>query len=166
MRSLTGNPLAFGLTAAILLTLLFRAGVRQRGETVWAGSEASMADAIEFMRNSAQGWKVPAQTTAAAIAETEEVLAFFAKVHPIDAGGELRLSFNGLDFGVAVVCHGGQHPVLAAPAPAPALPRRDIENEESAAFSGLRDFLQSLVADRKSAEQLDGRMRVSLVYAV
>ena len=166
VRSLTGNPLAFGLTAAILLTLLFRAGVRQLGETAWAGSEASMAATIEFIRNKAQGWKVPAQTTAAAIAETEEVLAFFAKVHPVDSGGELRLSFNGLDFAVAVVCHGGQHPVLAAPAPAPALPRRDIENEESAAFSGLRDFLQSLVADRKSAEQLDGRMRVSLVYAV
>ena len=124
VRSLTGNPLAFGLTAAILLTLLFRAGVRQLGETAWAGSEASMAAAIEFMRNKAQGWKVPAQTTAAAIAETEEVLAFFAKVHPLDAGGELRLSFNGLDFAVAVVCHGGQHPVLAAPTPAPPLPRR------------------------------------------
>ena len=84
-RSLTGNPLAFGLTAALVLTLLFRAGARQRAETVWAASNASMTAALEFLRDKAQGWKVPAETIATAADQTEGVLAFFSKVHPHDA---------------------------------------------------------------------------------
>jgi NCS2 family nucleobase:cation symporter-2 len=51
VRSLTDNPLAFGLAAAIVLSLLFRAGTRQRGETRWTAAESSMAAAVEFLRS-------------------------------------------------------------------------------------------------------------------
>ena len=164
-RSLTGNPLAFGLTAALVLTLLFRAGARQRAETVWAASNASMTAALEFLRDKAQGWKVPAETIATAADQTEEVLAFFSKVHPLDASGALRVSFNGLDFGVAVVCHGRQVPSLPEIALVPAFPKSEIDNEEAAVFAGLKDFLRGLIADRKSAKQRDGLVKVSLFYA-
>jgi xanthine permease XanP len=166
VRSLTGNPLAFGLTTAIVLTLLFRAGMRQRGETTWTRSGASMTAAIDFLRDKAEGWKVPAATAAIAIAQTQEIMAFFAKVHPLDAGGELQVSFNGLDLGIGVVCHGGHRPALPETTPTPALPQSEIENEEAAAFLGLRDFLRSLIADRKSVEQQVGRVRISFLYAV
>jgi hypothetical protein len=69
----------------------------------------------------------------------------------------LQVSYNGLDFGIAVMCHGGQHPTLPATTRQPALPRSDIENEEAAAFLGLKDFLRSLIADRK--------LRIRLLYA-
>ena len=164
-RSLTSSSLAFGLTAAIVLTLLFRAGTRQRGETAWTATEPSMGSAIDFLHDKARGWKVPAQTIATAAAQTQEVLAFLTKVHPRDAGGELQVSYNGLDFGIAVVCHGGQQPALPATTRQPALPRSDIENEEAAAFLGLKDFLRSLIADRKSVDQRNGRLRIRLVYA-
>jgi hypothetical protein len=158
--------LAFGLTAAIVLTLLFRAGMRQRGETTWTQSGASMTAAIDFLCDKAQGWKVPAATAAIAIAQTQEIMAFFAKVHPLDAGGEPQVSFNGLDLGIGVVCHGGHRPALPETTPTPALPQSEIENEEAAAFLGLRDFLRSLIADRKSVEQQVGRVRISFLYAV
>jgi xanthine permease XanP len=165
VRSLTGNPLAFGLTAAIVLSLLFRAGTRQRGEIVWTGSGASMTAALEFLRDKAHGWKVPGETIATSVAETRGVLAFFATVHPLDAGGDLRASYNGLDFGVDVVCRGGRLPELPTTATAPARPASVMENEEAAAFLGLKDYLRSLTANHKSARQRDGRVRISLLYA-
>jgi NCS2 family nucleobase:cation symporter-2 len=164
-RSLTSSALAFGLTAAVLLTLLFRIGTRQRGETAWTATEPSIGSAIAFLHDKARGWKVPAQTVATAVAQTQEVLAFLTKIHPRDAGGELQVSYNGLDFGIAVVCHGGQHPALPATTRQPALPRSDIENEEAAAFLGLKDFLRSLIADRKSVDHRNGRLRIRLLYA-
>ena len=110
-RSMTGSPLALGLAAAILLTLLFRVGTRQHVETQWTGAAASIATALDFLRTQAAAWKVAAATIATASAETERVLAFFARVHPRTAGGTVWLSFNGLDFGVAVMCADGHLPV-------------------------------------------------------
>jgi xanthine permease XanP len=164
VRSMTDNPLAFGLLAAILLTLLFRAGTRQRAQTTWTRSDGSIAAAVDFLRERSSGWKVSPETVRTAATETQEVLTFFAQVHPRDAGGEMQVSFNGLDFGVAIVSHGGQQPALPETTPAAALPREDIENEEAAAYAGLTDFLRSLIADRKSAKQRAGQVRVRLLY--
>ena len=47
----------------------------------------------------------------------------------------------------------------------PAFPKSEIDNEEAAVFAGLKDFLRGLIADRKSAKQRDGLVKVSLFYA-
>lgn len=44
--------------------------------------------------------------------------------------------------------------------------RRELDDEEAAAFAGLRDFLHSLAADRKMARERNGRITVRLSYAV
>jgi xanthine permease XanP len=51
VRSLTASPLAFCLTAAVALTLLFRLGARQSGEIAWNDSEGSIASAVAFLRD-------------------------------------------------------------------------------------------------------------------
>ena len=43
--------------------------------------------------------------------------------------------------------------------------RRELDDEEAAAFAGLRDFLHSLAADRKLAREHNGRVTVRLSYA-
>ena len=91
VRSLTDNPLAFGLTAAIVLTLLFRIGTRQRAETRWIGVPDFASAALQFMRDTARGWKVPDDTVATAATQTNEIMTFLAKAHPYDPGGVLRV---------------------------------------------------------------------------
>jgi hypothetical protein len=54
--------------------------------------------------------------------------------------------------------------VLPQIAPASATPASELDSEEAAAVFGLRDFLRSLTADRKSARQRAGRVRISLAY--
>ncbi len=81
-RSLTDNPLAFGLTAAILLTLLFRVGTRQRGETEWTGSAEAIEAALDFVRRKAREWKVPAGTISVAATQAHNIMAFFPKDPP------------------------------------------------------------------------------------
>jgi xanthine permease XanP len=165
-RSVTGSPLALGLAAAILLTLLFRVGTRQHADVPWTRTAASMAATLDFLRTRARDWKIGASTIATAARETEEVLAFLDRVHPRDAGGTMRLSFNGLDFGITVVCVGGHLPALPVTAPAAAAPASELDSEEAAAIFGLQDFLRSLTADRKRARQRGGRVRISLLYTV
>jgi xanthine permease XanP len=163
-RSMTGSPLALGLSAAIVLTLLFRLGTRQRAEVTWTGG--SIAAALDFVRAQAGAWQIAAGRVATAATETQEVLAFCARAHPRDVGGTVRLSFNGLDFGVTVDCLGGHLPALAPTAPAEAPPASELDSEEAAAVFGLHDFLRSLTADRKFARARAGRVRISLFYTV
>ena len=125
-----------------------------------------MTAALDFLGSKAQGWKIPAATLATASAQVKEILAFFTKVYPQDAGGTLRVSFNGLDFGIAVACSGDRVPAVVQTAPPPAIPASGLDNEEAAAVRGLRDFLRSLTADRKRAKQRGGQITISLFYVV
>ncbi len=43
--------------------------------------------------------------------------------------------------------------------------RRELDDEEAAAFAELRDFLHGLAADRKLASERNGRITVRLSYA-
>ena len=163
--SVPDHPPTSSSVIAVSIATTSKPSVRPQG-LLYAVDEWPPTAAINLLRNTARGWKVPAETIATATAQTEEILAFFAKVHPLDAGGELQISFNGLDLGISVVCHGGHRPALPETTFTPALPQSEIENEEAAAVLGLKDFLRSLRADRKSVEQRVGSVRISLLYAV
>ncbi|HEY1299423.1 MAG TPA: solute carrier family 23 protein, partial [Stellaceae bacterium] len=57
-HSLASSPLALGLTAAIVLTLAFRFGARQRMETSWSADAATQTAALGRLRDKALEWKV------------------------------------------------------------------------------------------------------------
>jgi xanthine permease XanP len=59
LRSFTGSRLALSLSAALVLTVLFRFGTRQLAGTVWSDSDGAIA-ASAFLRDKAQGWKLSA----------------------------------------------------------------------------------------------------------
>lgn len=50
VRTIAASPLALGLTAAVLLTLLFRLGVRHVVAIEWRGENDSIATALAFLR--------------------------------------------------------------------------------------------------------------------
>jgi xanthine permease XanP len=169
VRTITASPLALGLTAALLLTLLFRLGTRRNAGIDWrSGAAGSIAAAVDFLRAQANGWKVEAQTVETSAAEAQEVLDYILRASRPPSGGSLRAVQDGGELRVEIRYRGDQLPKLleenAAP---PAVPRGgELENEEAAAYVGLRTFIQGLAADRKEVRRRGGEIVVRLVYAV
>ncbi len=61
---------------------------------------------------------------------------------------------------------GSRTAFLPEQATAPAPLESDIENEESAAYVGLHNFLRSIAADRKQITRHGGRVTVTMSYAL
>ena len=169
LRSVAGSSLALGLTAALVLTLLFRLGTSQRAETAWIATEGSIDAALGFLRGQGQGWKLPADVTAIAATHLRDVLEYLLRTHPAGLEGSLRLRYDGLALLVEVLYAGSAAPHLPPPRePHPTLQehRPDaLDNEEAAVMLGLRTFLDSLAADRKLLRLRHGRVIVRLGYA-
>jgi NCS2 family nucleobase:cation symporter-2 len=164
-RSLASSPLALGLTAAIVLTLVFRFGARQRAETQWRAAEDAVAAATGLLQDKAREWKVADDIAAVAISQAQSVFDFILREPEPPPDGSLRASFNGVELRIDIAYEGAHAPTLPASERPPAAAGY-LDNEEEAAFVGLRDFLHSLAADRKLVRQHRGRVLVRLSYAV
>jgi xanthine permease XanP len=163
-HSVASSPLALGLTAAILLTLAFRFGARQRAEAKWSAVYGSVATAIALLRSKGQEWKVASEVAETAASQAQSVLSYILQEYAGRATGVLRVSYNGIELRIDIAYQGLHAPPLPA-GDAPPPPRTELDDEEAAAFAGLRDFLNSLAADRKLASQRKGRVMVRLSYA-
>jgi NCS2 family nucleobase:cation symporter-2 len=164
LRNVIGNPLAFGMTTAIALSLAFRIGTRQRKAMTWSGP-TDPAIPVAFLKETAQRWIVPPKTIDHAAREVGDVIGRLAGLGQLDGGGELRMSTDGLDFRVEIRCHGA----LLQPKPresAPKLPRYAIASEEGVVLAGLRTFLDSLAAERKQIMQRGRQIGVKLSYRI
>jgi NCS2 family nucleobase:cation symporter-2 len=164
LRNFLGNPLAFGMTAAVALSLAFRLGTRQREAMTWS-APTDPACAVAFLKATAQRWTVPQRTIDRAADEVGDVIRHLADLGQLGGGGDARLSTDGLDFRAEIRCHGA----LLHPMPresAPPLPRYAIASEEGVVLAGLRTFLDSLAAERKQVVQRDGQTRVRLSYRI
>jgi xanthine permease XanP len=164
-RSLASSPLALGLAAAIVLTLAFRFGARQRVETQWSGADGGAAAAVALLRDKTLDWKVARDVAEAAVAQAKSVLDYILGEYAQRPEGVLRAWYNGIELDIAIAYDGAHAPPLP-PSERPPPTQSDLDNEEEAAFAGLRDFLHSLAADRKLVRQRRGRVTVRLSYAV
>jgi xanthine permease XanP len=163
-HSVASSPLALGLTAAIVLTLSFRFGARQRTETEWSEADGSVAAAISLLRKKAQDWKVAQEVADTAATQAQSVLSYILREYAQRPAGTLRASYNGIELRVDIAYPGVSAPPLPASDAAPPA-KTVLDDEEAAAFAGLRDFLHSLAADRKLLRRRKGLIMVRLCYA-
>jgi xanthine permease XanP len=166
VRSFTSSPLALCLSAAIALTLLFRLGTRQVGEIAWNDLEDSIASAIAFLRNKAQAWKIAAAIIEISAAHTRDVIAYILKNHSRHPEGILRAIYDGVDLRVDIIYRGTRavHLPVARGDRVPI--DTELDNEEAAAYVGLRNFLRGLAVDRHQIMVEKGRVVVRLFYGV
>jgi xanthine permease XanP len=166
VRSFTSSSLALCLSSAIALTLLFRLGTRQVGEIVWNDLEDSIASAIAFLRNKAQAWKIAASLIEISAAHTRDVIAYILKNHSRHPVGILRVIYDGVDLRVDIIYRGTRtvHLPVARDDLVPI--DTELDNEEAAAYVGLRNFLRGLAVDRHQITIEKGRMVVRLFYGV
>lgn len=166
VRSFTGSPLALCLSAAIGFTLLFRIGSRQTAEISWNDSEGSMASAVAFLRGKAQGWKVAADLVETSTAHAREVIGYILEKRSHHPEGALRTSYDGVEIRVEIIYRGAQTSHLPALRSDRAPIDTELDNEEAAAYLGLRNFIRGLAVDRQRVKVQKSQVTISLCYAV
>jgi len=164
--SLTANPLALCLSAAIALTLLFRFGTQQAGEVAWNDAEGSVGVAVAFLRGKAQGWKIPADLIETSGVHARDVITYILQNHSRHPDGSLRAFYNGIELGVDITYRGTPTAHLPAARKDYSPIESKLDNEEAAAILGLRTFLRSLAVDRQQVTFQKGKVRVRLCYTV
>lgn len=168
LRSLMSSPLALGLSAAIVLTLVFRFGVRQRASLACPADTDMAGAAAGFIRDQARAWRVDADAAENCRTSTEQVLAYMATHALHDGDVTLRASFDGVDLGLDILYRGREMPRAGIHlALRPALPHADaLQDEEAPAYVGLQNFLRHIHADRKSVASHGQNVRIRLQFAV
>jgi hypothetical protein len=110
-------------------------------------------------------WKVPEHVADVSSRHAQEVMRYSAEHYTHGRESVLELSYNGVELRVEVGYTGS--PTMHLPATALAADHGgvELENEEAAAYAGVRAFLRSLAADRVQVEQRGDRVLVRLGYA-
>jgi NCS2 family nucleobase:cation symporter-2 len=163
VHSLTASPLALGLTAALILTLLFRLGTRQRDSLAWDDSDHPLSNIVPFLRKTVAVWKIAPAITERSSSDMEAIVGFLRQNRL--QSGRVNVTYNGFDLQTEVTYRGDHEAPIHRSLAAPIAASLDVSaNEEEVAFAGLRDFLKSMGADRKRASRRRGHISVRLIY--
>jgi xanthine permease XanP len=166
VRSFANSPLALSLGAALVLSLVFRLGTKQGIATVWNDSDAAIASAVAFLREKVQGWKISVALVDTITAQVREVIDYIVKHHSHYSEGTLRAIYNGLELRVDITYRGSPTTHLPGLRRVHAPIHGELEDEEAAAYVGLRNFLQGLAVDRQQIKAKKTSVVVRLFYAV
>ena len=148
-RSFASSDLAIGLTAAIALTLLFRFGTKQTARLNWSSAHQSPADGSAFVKNACEGWRLRPQVVAGVQSAAEGILTHIKTLGGSDQTVFTSLTYDGLDVILDMRCAASEISGVQVAPRSPALIGGDIDNEESAAWVGLQNYLATVYADRK-----------------
>src|SRR5262249_44308079 len=106
-HSLTASPLAFGLMAALALTLLFRFGTRQRESLVCDGKDKAFAEVVPFLQRTAAKWKIAQHATERCTKDIEAILVFL-RDHGLQPG-IFSVAYDGSELRTDLT-YAGAHP--------------------------------------------------------
>jgi xanthine permease XanP len=149
-RSFASSDLAIGLTAAVAMTLLFRFGIRQKAHLDWSGLRQSPADGAAFVKTACDGWRLRPPVTAGVSHAAEGILAHIKTLAVPDPAVLINLTYDGLDVILDMRCTRAEIAAAQVATRSPTLLGGDIDNEESAAWVGLQNYLATVYADRKT----------------
>jgi NCS2 family nucleobase:cation symporter-2 len=166
IRSITASPLALSLSAAIVLSLLFRFGTRQTARTEWNDSPDQREAAISFLKAKLQAWKLPPSVVDIATKHARDVLEYIYGQHSHRLDGDLNASYNGLELRLAIRYKGSPTTHLPSVRISRIAKVDDIEDEEAAAYLGLRSFVEGLAVDRHAVNAKSQDITVNLFYAI
>ncbi|MBV9498573.1 MAG: hypothetical protein JO138_04300 [Acidobacteriaceae bacterium] len=167
VRSLTDSPLALSLGAALVLSLFFRLGTRQVASIAWQGPEAAIAPAIASMREKLQTWKVNPGLVDTSAEHAREILEYVVEHHshhPHPSEGMLRALYNGLELRLEISYRGSPTAHLPTLRHPHAPVSGELDDEEAAAYVGLRNFLRGLNVDRQQIKAKKTAVIVRLFY--
>ena len=165
IRSFASSPLALSLSAAVVLPLLFRIGTRQVARTSWNDSAGAIASAATFLRGKAQGWSIANDLVDTSATHIREIIEYIVKQHSHSSEGTLFVLYNGEELRVDISYRGSPTKSLPKLRRLHAPVIGELEDEEAAAYIGLRNFLQGITVDRQKLKVKKTGVVVRLFYA-
>ncbi|MFO0991842.1 MAG: solute carrier family 23 protein [Hyphomicrobiales bacterium] len=166
VKSFTGSMLAVGLIAAIVLSLLFRFGARQRKSLPWSSALDTLSGAVDGLRAQTKIWSIPSGIADLAVSEAREVMEFVRDNHMLKPDATLETSYDGISLQARVIYQGTEAAKLPPLRSVHLSEAVELGNEEEAAFAGLRHFLHHMAADRKEIDAKDGQVVIRLTYTL
>ncbi|MBL8908085.1 MAG: hypothetical protein JNM20_15540 [Rhizobiales bacterium] len=166
VKSFTGSMLAVGLIAAIVLSLLFRFGARQRKSLPWSAALDTLTGAVDGLRAQAKNWSIPAGIADLAVSETREVMEFVRDNHMVKPDASLEAAYDGISLQLRVIYQGTEAAKLPPLRSVHLSDSGELGTEEEAVFAGLRHYLHHMAADRKEIDAKDGQVVIRLTYTL
>ncbi len=166
VKSFTGSMLAVGLIAAIILSLVFRFGARQRKSLPWTSAPETLGRAVNDLRAQTKIWSIPSGIADLAVSETREVMEFVRDNHMEKPDAMIEASYDGINLQVRVLYQGTEAAKLPPLRQVHLSDSISLETEEEAAFLGLRHFLHHMAADRKEIDAKGGQVVIRLIYTL
>ena len=114
---------------------------------------------------SSRAGKIGAELIETSVANAREVITYILKDQARCPEGVLRVVYNGLELRTDITYQGSRTAHLPISRATYAPVAGELENEEAAAYVGLRNFLRGLAVDRQEVKVQKGRVIVRLFYA-
>jgi NCS2 family nucleobase:cation symporter-2 len=158
LRTFTGDPLAVGVVSSVLLTLLFRIGVRQNAILRLKGDADSIEDFLKLIPERGKGWNVPADTIERCRASVETFLGKLRDAGLASEVVECRLIYDDIDL-VAGFVYEGAHAALSGIAG-----KSHPAADDDPIAHGVSAFLSGVYPDRVETSHEGDRSRVRLIF--
>ena len=143
LRPFTSDMLTVSLLVAIVLTFVFRIGIREKEAIAWEQSDAAREDFAALLDRHGKEWKLDPEL----LQRTKDTVA--SLVEHLKSGQFLtepvtfKVSYDTLELEVDLVYRG-------RPLPLTAHTHHELTHEESAVTAGLGSYVLGLHADRSS----------------
>lgn len=158
LRTFTGGALSLGVFSAILLTLLFRLGIRRSAAA--AGGDADSIDAfLSGIAERCRAWKVPGDVADVCGSSAAEAVEHLRTAGGVEAFELCRLSYDDLDLTLELHYRG---PPLRLPDAGPDPRRLD---EEQPFAHGITLFLTGIYPDRVETRHSGEGQMLRMVFS-
>jgi NCS2 family nucleobase:cation symporter-2 len=162
LRPMAGDMLTVSLFAAILLTLLFRIGIREEDAIAWRDpGGAPTGDLKALLQRRAKEWKLDDEIIGRAGDTVDNAVRHAREARFLVAPVSADASFDGLELRVDLVYRG--QPLVLAPANARG---REHAHEESPVTVGLGQYTVGNYADRSTISTEGDRVTLQFAFAV
>jgi NCS2 family nucleobase:cation symporter-2 len=148
-RSFASSDLAIGLTAGIVLTLLFRIGTRETAHLQWPQPQPKASDGADWVRSCALQWGIKPEVAQQAATSALAILKHIEADLPLTRVA-LKANYDGLDLILDMRCSSDISTIQIA-SRSPIVAGGEADNEEAPAWIGLRNYLANVYADRKKS---------------
>ncbi|WP_421724117.1 solute carrier family 23 protein [Bauldia sp.] len=158
LRLVTGSLLTVALTTAIVLSLVFRLGIRRRETEQWRGKDGEPVNFETMLRTRSHDWKVDDETIDRAEAALTDVIRHIQESGYLDQPISLDAAFDELELEIEIAYRGRPiHPARTVPM------AHHVVHEESAA-AGMSAAALAAEADRTSVTMAGDEVRIKLWF--
>ena len=164
IRYITSDMLTVSFLSAVLLTLLFRLGVRRREETQWRNTATAFDDFQVFIKKQATAWKLPDDTTERAIFAVSDIMEHLRQGNLLEEPIAFKADYDGIELKVELDYRGKVlNPVSSVDHHKNAI-KQATAHEDAPATGGIHHFSQGGLADRSAISGRDGAVQIRLWF--